>query len=108
MDKMLKIIKISQNLLFINSLAYLFYMSSIELVTISSRGQLVLPKATRKKLGIKKGEKMVLIEKEGKLIISKTTNMEAMLTKGLETFVLSEKSLAKDWDSEEDNVWDSI
>ncbi len=35
--------------------------------TVSSKGQLVLPKAVRDKLGVKPGDKIVFVEREGRV-----------------------------------------
>ncbi len=38
-------------------------------ITLTSKGQVTLPKKVRKSLGVSKGDKLVLIEKEGEWVI---------------------------------------
>lgn len=82
-------------------------------VTVSDKGQISIPKSVREDLGIKRGEELVMIEEEGKIVLEqakKVARKLAMLNKGesLATMLASEKSLAKDWGSEEDERWNSV
>jgi AbrB family looped-hinge helix DNA binding protein len=84
-------------------------MANAEIVTVSEKGQVVLPKGTRDSMGIGKGTRLLLIESEGKLTLSKADflvkrggNMRA------DEFLASEKSLAKDWSGKWDDDWDYI
>ena len=83
----------------------------MEIVTTSSRGQIVIPERIRKRHKIKEGTKLILFEENDKIILEKESNIESLIQKrkGSETLNLmlaSQKSLAKDWGSKEDDVWD--
>jgi len=43
----------------------------LETITVSSRGQIVIPEKMRKQLGIREGSRVVLVEKEGGIIMKK-------------------------------------
>ena len=81
-------------------------MSNVEIVTVSERGQIVLPKKTREKMKVSKGTKLLLVESNGKLTISKIDDLvkKKKISEGIETFIASEKTLKKDWDYDRDNV----
>jgi len=93
----------------------------MEIITTSSRGQIVIPEKIRKKHKIKEGTKFVLLEEDDKLILEKEDKFESVIKadiirkrkilqgKDAETLNLilaSEKSLAKEWGSKEDEIWD--
>ena len=93
----------------------------MEIITTSSRGQIVIPEKIRKKHKIKEGTKFVLLEEGDKIILEKESKFESVIKadilrkrkilqgKDAETLNLilaSEKSLAKEWGSKEDEVWD--
>jgi len=84
-------------------------------VTVSSKGQIAIPAEMRKKAGISEGEQLLVIQDGGRIMLEKLTlisekekNKFGKLMKN-ETFqlmLLSEKSLAKDWENEYDVRWD--
>ena len=80
---------------------------TIEVVNVSSRGQIVIPERIRKSLGIKKGSKLVAIEKNGTLMLKREGDIIKMLEdmgKSEESgwLALAEHSLSKVWDNEKD------
>lgn len=93
----------------------------MEVITTSSRGQIVIPKRVRKKHKIEEGTKLILLEEGDRIILEKESNVESIIKakskgtmnifkgKDAETVNLmmaSEKSLAKEWESKEDEIWD--
>jgi len=85
-------------------------MADVEIITVSERGQIVLPKKTRDRLKAEKGTKLLLVEKEGLVTLRKVEDIfkGKKPSESLETYIASEKSLKKDWDSKEDSVWDEL
>lgn len=85
-------------------------MPEVAIVTVSERGQLVLPKKTREKLGFGKGVKLMMVEEMGKVTFAKLDDVikAGAMTEGLETFIASGKSLRKDWGYKGDDVWDEL
>ena len=83
----------------------------IEVINVSSRGQIVIPEKMRESLGIKEGSRLVLVEREGGLLIRK----EEEITKHLQEekrkedigwMILAQKSLEDIWDNPKDEeVW---
>ena len=53
--------------------------------TLTSKGQITIPKENREKLGLKKGDKLVLIEKDGNVILRKVS-LEEIRQKALENY----------------------
>lgn len=47
----------------------------MESITISSKGQVIIPARIRKKYGLKKGEKLVIIEEDGCIKILPRTKL---------------------------------
>jgi len=81
-------------------------MPSVEIITVSGKGQIVLPKNVREELNINQGTKLLLVEKKGQIILSKT---DEVLKKIPFTSLASEKSLAKDWLSKrEEKAWKNL
>lgn len=71
----------------------------MEVVKVSSKGQIVIPKSLREKLGIKEGE-YLLIFSRGDVIVMKKLNIgvEEILKEGEEaakSFGVSEEDVAK-------------
>ena len=53
----------------------------LEVINVSSRGQIVIPEKMRRLLKIKEGSRLVLIEKEGQLIIKKEGDLLKQLSR---------------------------
>ncbi len=85
-------------------------MSDVAIVTVSERGQLVLPKKTREKLGFVRGVRLMMVEEKGRVTFSKLDDIikAGAITEGLETFIASEKTLRKEWGYKGDDVWDEL
>ena len=81
-------------------------MTQVEIITVSNKGQVVLPKKVREKMRIEKGSRLLLVEKEGKVTLSK---LDTLMKDKSFTLLASEKSLAKDWLSkEEEEAWKGL
>ncbi len=81
-------------------------MVSVEIVTVSGKGQVVLPKKIRNSLKITQGTKLLLVERKGEICLKKT---DSLFNEKNATAILSEKSLAKAWLSkEEDEAWKNL
>jgi len=53
--------------------------------TLTSKGQITIPKELREKLDLKKGDKLVLIEENGNIILRKVS-LEEIREKALENY----------------------
>ena len=85
----------------------LTYLTMIETIKVSSRGQIVIPEDIRNHLGISEGTKLVLIEKEKKLILVKEKEfLESLENNDKEKagwLSLAEKNLEKIWNNPKDD-----
>lgn len=76
-------------------------------IRVSQKGQIVIPAEIQRKMGIKKGDKLLLIRKGKKIVLEKPD----AITKKLEdefrdVQAASERSLKKLWLNKKDDVWD--
>ena len=81
----------------------------MEIITTSSRGQIVIPEILRKRHNIKEGTRLVLFEQGDKLILEKEDKVNKRLIKDIdqEDFgwnLLGEQSLKEVWDNEKDDI----
>ena len=53
--------------------------------TLTSKGQITIPKELREKLDLKKGDKLVLVEEEGNIILRKVS-LEDVRKRALENY----------------------
>ncbi len=73
--------------------------------TITGKGQISIPKDVRKLEGFRKGSKIVILAFEDRIELRPLKQ----LNKELSTALASEKSLAKDWSSKEDEkAWKNL
>lgn len=83
----------------------------IELINVSSRGQIVIPEGIRKRFRLKQGSKLLLVEKENCLILKKGEEIaEQIKIEEQREFVgwisIAEQSLKEIWDNpKDDKVW---
>ncbi len=88
-------------------------MAHIRTVSVSSKGQIVIPEEIRKDLKIKEGSKLVLVETGNKIVLEKESDFLAAARtlseaekERLGWMILAEQSLAKVWDNPKDEaVW---
>ena len=78
-------------------------------VTITEKGQISIPKDARKKL-FKKGSKVGVFTYHNRIEIRPLSEIKNIIEKEkVETALASEKVLAKDWlTPEEDKAWESL
>ena len=76
-------------------------------IRVSQKGQIAIPAEIQRKIGIKKGDELLLIRKGKKIMLEKPE----MITKQLDNEfkdieAISESSLKKLWLNKADDVWD--
>lgn len=47
-----------------------------DMVKVSSKGQIILPKDVREKLGVKTGEKLLVLSRDGEILLRKTEEVQ--------------------------------
>ena len=83
----------------------------INVINVSSKGQIVIPEEVRKHLAITEGSKLVLLEREGTIILKKEEEVVKQLDLSehkelLGWLAIAEKSLQDIWDNPKDEqVW---
>lgn len=83
----------------------------MEIISVSSKGQIVIPERVRKYLKINAGSRLVMIEREGTLMLKKEEQVtrhieESERKEDLGWMVLAEKSLKDVWDNpKDDKAW---
>lgn len=83
----------------------------MEIINVSSRGQIVIPEEVRIHLKIKQGTKLVLMEKDGTIILKKEEEVVKHLEEderkeAIGWMLLTEGALKKVWDNQKDEkVW---
>ncbi|MDP2666781.1 MAG: AbrB/MazE/SpoVT family DNA-binding domain-containing protein [Candidatus Diapherotrites archaeon] len=79
-------------------------MSDVAIVTVSAKGQIQLPKRMRDSLKLSEGARLFMEEKNGTITLQKMEHKA--MDADWSSYLLSHKSLAKTWDTkEEDEAW---
>ncbi len=76
----------------------------INSIKVSDKGQVSIPNEIRAKLGISKGDRLLMFEIKGKIILEK---QDSFLKKLNDISYFNEKSLEKIWDNQEDEIWNT-
>ena len=80
----------------------------IDIVHVSSRGQIVIPQRGREHFGLQAGSKLVLIDRGDSLVLKKEEALAALEEEKEQAgwFALSAESLKEVWDNEQDDkIW---
>ncbi|MFH0970399.1 MAG: AbrB/MazE/SpoVT family DNA-binding domain-containing protein [Candidatus Diapherotrites archaeon] len=85
-------------------------MTDVAIVTVSEKGQIALPKKTRERWGIHKGDKLLLLENKGKIVLAPVKgSKEAADVDEMQWIMgVSAQVLKEDWDYKGDDVWDEL
>ena len=75
-------------------------------IKVSDKGQISIPSSIRQRLGIDKGDNLVLFEIEGKILIEKQQIVSEKIKDDFKDVLkFSEQSLKEVWDNPEDEIW---
>jgi len=80
-------------------------MENIEITSISSRGQVVIPQNLREKLGIHEGEKFIVIGEDNTIVLKK---VEMPSFKGFEKLLKKTREFVKKKNLKETDIEESI
>ena len=80
-------------------------MENIEITSISSRGQVVIPQSLRDKLKIREGEKFVVIGEDNTIVLKK---LEMPSFKGFDKLLAKTREFAKKNELKEANVKQAV
>lgn len=77
-------------------------------IKVSDKGQIAIPQSIRRKLGIQRGDDLVIFEIKGKLLIEKQQKVSEKIKDEFKDILhFSEQSLNSVWDNPEDEIWNS-
>lgn len=78
----------------------------IKTVRVSDKGQIAIPTSIREKIGIEKGDELVLFESKGKILIQKSKKISDIMEDDFNDVVkYNEDSLEEVWGNKQDDVW---
>lgn len=78
-------------------------------VTVSEKGQLAIPVDIRRRLNIRKGEKLLIAVKGRKVLIEKTEDLSKRMELDFgHLLALSEKTAKRMWENDKDAIWDEV
>ena len=83
----------------------------MEVVSVSSKGQIVIPEKVRQKLGIKTGSRLVLLEKEDSIVLKNEGTVVRQIEKDdlkedIGWMIVGEKSLESVWgNAKDEKMW---
>ncbi len=80
-------------------------MKNIEITSMSSRGQVVIPQSLRERLRIREGEKFIVIGEENTIVLKK---IERPSFKGLEKLLNKTREFAKKKKVKETDIEEAI
>lgn len=81
----------------------------VRTLTVSEKGQVVLPADVRKLLGIGKGTQLVLVCDGERLLLQKESRAAGALEEDFSDLrAASEQILRETWENEDDAAWDSV
>lgn len=80
-------------------------MENIEITSVSSRGQVVIPQNIRDRLKIREGEKFVVIGEDSTIVLKK---LEMPSFKGVDRLLKKTREFAKDRGIKESDVEEAI
>jgi AbrB family looped-hinge helix DNA binding protein len=76
-------------------------------VKVTDKGQISIPVEIQRRIGISKGDELLLIAKGGRIILEKPTRVAELLEDEFADLqTINEESLKKLWLNKADDVWD--
>ena len=75
-------------------------------IKVSDKGQISIPNSMRQRLGIDRGDELVLFEIEGKILIEKQQIISEKIKDDFKDILhFSKQSLKEVWDNPGDEIW---
>lgn len=82
-------------------------MMIVKTVKVSDKAQIAIPLDIREKIGIQKGDELILVQDGQKIMIEPVQRVsDEVRAEFSDLLKLSEKSLKKLWGTKADDVWD--
>lgn len=81
----------------------------VRTLTVSEKGQVVLPADVRRAMGIGKGTELVLVFDGGRILLQKEGQAAATLGEDFtDLLAATETALQGVWENDEDEAWDRV
>ncbi|MDO8553219.1 MAG: AbrB/MazE/SpoVT family DNA-binding domain-containing protein [Candidatus Micrarchaeota archaeon] len=81
----------------------------VKTVKITLKGQISIPRDMREMEGFEEGEKIAILAYDDHIELRPMKSLKKLMKGSVATAILSEKSLAKDWDTKEEDVaWKNL
>lgn len=78
----------------------------IRTLRVSDKGQVSIPTEIREKMGIKRGDDLVMLQKGDRIILKKSEAITLKLDAEFNDIdAITEQSLKEIWDNKHDDVW---
>lgn len=78
----------------------------MKIIKVSNKGQISIPQIFRERLGIERGDDLILFEIGGKLLIEKPKKiLDNLKDEFKDILSFSEQSLKEVWGNPEDEIW---
>ena len=78
----------------------------IRTIKVSEKGQIAIPQSMRDKVGISRGDDLILIEIEGKILIEKPKKISQRIKNDFKDILkFNETSLKEVWNNPKDDIW---
>ena len=74
---------------------------------VSSKGQIVVPMILRKKLGFRKGKRLVLVVKGKRLLVETAEKVKHILQEDFSDLLSAAATSTGFWDNEKDEAWNN-
>jgi AbrB family looped-hinge helix DNA binding protein len=80
----------------------------IKTIKVSEKGQIAIPQDIREKIGIEKGDELLLLQVDGKILLEKSEKVSEDIKDDFSDLLkFSEESLREVWDNKQDDIWAS-
>lgn len=80
----------------------------VKTVKVSGKGQIAIPLDVREKIGLGKGDKLLLIQEGDKMLLERASKAYVLIDEFTSLLKASEKTAEELWDNKFDEAWDNV
>ena len=82
--------------------------STIKTIKVSDKGQIAIPQSIRDRIGIDKGDELIIIQVDDKILLERAQKISKQVKDNFKDILkFSEQSLKEVWDNKEDEIWNN-
>jgi AbrB family looped-hinge helix DNA binding protein len=79
---------------------------AVKTVKVSDKGQIAIPQSIRERMGIQKGDELVLFQVDEKILLEKSARVSEKVEDDFKDMLeFSEQSLKSVWNNKQDRIW---